>query len=220
MRSSHLSIALLALAVATPALADDTDEAARTGVHYHDGFYLRIGTGFGGYSEAITAEDADESTQVAGMASASELALGGAVRPGLVVGGGFWTSSVLASERTVDGMAPPDDVIGGSGNFTLVGPFVDWYFDPGRGLHLQGAVGFATVRGYDFPEAEDNPDAVSAGGGLMIGFGYDWWVSEQWSFGILGRIAGVVAVQEDEAGMQWTHAIGTSPSLLFTATYN
>ena len=154
------------------------------------------------------------------MASVSELTFGGAVRPGVILGGGFFTSSVLSSERTVDGLMPPDEVMTGSGNFTLVGPFVDWYFDPRRGLHLQAAAGFATVRGWDFPEAEDNPDAVSVGGGLMLGFGYDWWASEQWSVGILARVIGIAAVQEDDNAMEWTHGIGTSPSLLFTATYN
>jgi hypothetical protein len=154
------------------------------------------------------------------MASVGEIAIGGAVVPGFVLGGGVWTSSVLNSERTIEGRMPPSEVMGGSGSFSLVGPFIDWYFHAERGFHLQGAVGFATVRGYDFPEAEDNPDAVSAGGGAMIGFGYEWWVSEEWSFGILGRMIGIVAGQEDDAGVRWFHGIGSSPSVLLTATFN
>jgi hypothetical protein len=217
--SSAISIAAMMLACAAPALADEGTAELR-GVHEHDGFYLRIATGFGGYSESITLEDSDDSTNVTGMASVGELALGGAIAPGIILGGGVWTSSVLASDRHVDGMEPPDEVIGGSSNFSLVGPFVDWYFDPHRGLHLQGALGFASVRGYGLPEAQDNPDAASFGGGFMVGFGYEWWASDQWSLGILARLAAVVAVQEDEENQMWTHGIGTSPSVLFTATLN
>jgi hypothetical protein len=214
-------LVLALLALATPAFAEEPPAIqAETDGRVHDGFYLRLGTGFGGYNESIRLEDADEDTTVTGMSNVSEVAIGGAVAPGVILGGGAWTSSVMASDRHIDGMTPPDEVIGGSGNFTLVGPFIDWYFNPRRGLHLQGALGFATVRGWDLPEAQDNPDAVSFGGGIMVGFGYEWWVSDGWSLGVLGRLAGVVAAQEDEAEMTWTHAIGTSPSVLFTATLN
>ena len=103
MSIAKLASLILIAALAAPAAADEAlGPTEREGVHTHDGFYLRIATGFGGYSESITAEDADRSTQVTGMASVSELTFGGAVRPGLILGGGFFTSSVLSSERTVD----------------------------------------------------------------------------------------------------------------------
>ena len=54
----------------------------------------------------------------------------------------------------------------------------------------------------------------------MIGVGYEWWVSEQWSFGILGRVVGIVAAQEDDTGVRWVHGIGSSPSVLLTATFS
>jgi hypothetical protein len=222
MRTSPFILGVLAT-LAGPALAQPAPllpERDPPGARRHDGFYLRLGVGFGGYSEAISVEDADESTTISGIASVSELAIGGTVLPGLVVGGGVWTSSVLSSERNIDGMLPPDEVIGGSGNFTLLGPFVDLYFRPRSGLHLQAAAGLATIRGWDLPEAQDNPDAVSVGGGAMVGFGYDWWVGDEWSIGILARLAAVVGVQEDEMGNTWVHAIGSSPALLFTATFH
>jgi hypothetical protein len=210
--------------LATPAVAVADDGIAATapapGVHEHDGFYLRFGTGFGGYSETITAEDADEGSVVTGMANVGEFAIGWSVRPGWIVGVGAWSSSVLSSDEDVRGMEPPSEVLGGGGNFSFVGPFFDHYFHPQRGLHLQASAGFATVRGFDVPDAQDSGDEVSLGGGFMVGFGYEWWVSDQWSLGVLGRLAAVVAVQDDDTGMQWTHAIGTSPSVLFTATYD
>lgn len=217
---------VLLLAIASPAAADPSMVAATPilpadpTVHHHDGFYLRIGTGFGGYGESITAENADQSTTVSGMATVGEFALGGAIRPGFVIGGGFWTSTVAASERVTNGPMPPPEVLGGSGNYTLFGPFFDYWLKPTGGLHVQAAIGLATVRGWDLPNVQDNPGWVSFGGGAMVGLGYDWWVSEQWSFGVLGRITGIVAAQDDATDMRWTHTLGTSPSVLFTATYN
>jgi hypothetical protein len=224
----HIVLALASSLLGSVAVAEPGSAPAiartrgpSTDAHLHDGFYLRIAMGFGGYSESIDEDGSDASTSVRGIASASELALGGAIRPGLILGGGFWTSSVLSSERTlIDGSTPPDEVIAGSGNFTLVGPFVDWYFDARRGLHLQGALGFATVRGWDLQEAQDNPDAVSVGGGIMVGLGYEWWVSEQWSLGVLARLTAIAAVQEDDQDDLWTHGIASTPSVLFSATLN
>lgn len=222
MRTSSIATALLVLCGGTAYAQAPAPEApvVDATVHNHDGFYLRIGTGFGSYNETITMEDADDSSTVTGMASVGELSFGGAVRPGFIVGGGFWTSSVMASDLQVRGPAPPDEVMVGGGNYTVVGPFIDWYFDPRGGLHLQGAIGLATVRGWNLTEADVYPDAASIGAGVMVGFGYEWWASAQWSLGILGRLTGVIAAQETEDDVLWFHAIGSSPSVLFTATYN
>jgi hypothetical protein len=190
------------------------------GVHLHDGFYLRLGMGFGSYSEAIRQEDADKQTTVSGIASVSEFALGGAVRPGLVFGGGVWTSTILASARTIRGNPPPGEVIDGRGDFQLVGPFFDYYPDPRGGLHMQGAIGIANVRGLSVDSVNFDKDSISVGGGVMFGVGYDWWVSNEWSVGVLGRLAVGVTGQEDKAGVRWYHAVGGTPSVLFTGTYN
>jgi hypothetical protein len=189
------------------------------GVHLHDGFYLRLGIGFGSYDESLKQDGASEESHVTGLASVGEIAVGGTIAPGLILGGGVWSSSLLASDRTIRGPMPPAEVIDSKADCSLVGPFVDWYFDPGKGLHLQAAFGFATVRGYSL-DGETNTDEAAVGGGAMIGFGYEWWVSQQWSFGILGRLTGVLATGTDATGTRWLHGVGTSPSILFTATYN
>jgi hypothetical protein len=85
---------------------------------------------------------------------------------------------------------------------------------------MQGAIGIATVRGLSVDSARFDEDTLSVGGGLMFGFGYDWWVSDEWSLGILGRLAIGFTGQDDAGGTRWYHGVGGSPSVLVSATYN
>lgn len=195
------------------------EPAPPPGTHQHGGFYLRLATGFGSHSGDITLEGESHGTHVSGVSGVGELAIGGAIASGVMVGAGIYTSSLLASDRIVHGTTPPPDVIDRGNDFSLIGPFVDWYPNPRQGLHLQGAVGLVTVRRGDFTEG-DIDDEIAIGAGVMLGFGHEWWVSDQWSFGILGRITAGMAVGDDSTGAQWTYGVGVSPSILFTATYN
>lgn len=220
-----LSICVAWLA-ASPATAQPLPESTNVaqpapppGWHNHDGFYLRLAIGFGSHRSDVTIEGEDRGTHVSGIAGAGELAIGGAIARGVMVGGGIYTSNVLASDRIVHGTAPPVDVLERGNDFSLIGPFVDWYLDPGRGLHVQGAVGLVTLRQGQVTDGELDED-TALGAGIMVGFGYDWWVSREWSFGVLGRLTAGVAVGDDSSGAQWTYEIGVSPAVLFTATYN
>ncbi|HEY0707694.1 MAG TPA: hypothetical protein VGG33_12905 [Polyangia bacterium] len=229
MRTTRLSL-LLGMAgtmgVSAPVFAQPAADptiaapALPPGAHLHDGFYLRLGTGFGSYGEAIRQSGADKQTTVSGIANVTELAIGGAVRPGLIFGGGVWTSTVLASARTIRGTAPPPEVIDSRGDFQLVGPFFDYYMNPSGGFHMQGAFGVANVRGMSVETTNFDKDSISVGGGLMFGVGYDWWVSKEWSIGVLGRMTVGITGQDDKADVRWYHAVGGTPSVLFTGTYN
>jgi hypothetical protein len=97
---------------------------------------------------------------------------------------------------------------------------MDYYFQPNGGLHMPMSLGFAVVRGLDAEGGRFNRDSTALGAGLLIGVGYEWWVSDEWSLGILGRLTGIVATSKDDDGRRWVHAIGSAPSVLFTATYN
>lgn len=204
---------------ATGARAARADEPLR-GARVHDGFYLRLGTGFGGYHESVTAEDADESTVVTGISSALEIAVGWSLRPGFVLGAGVFSSHALASDQSVRGPMPPPEVISGGSEVSLLGPFMDYYFDPARGLHFQVAAGVALAHGFGMQTTNMDEANAAVGGGAVVGFGHDWWVSEEWSFGILARLEIIAAVGDDDAGTRWTHNFGALPSLLFTATFN
>lgn len=222
MRSSTILVAALALWGAAPAVAQRRLPVVTEspGARLHDGFYFRFATGISGYDESIRLEGASESTEVSGLSTVSELAIGGTIGSGFVLGGGLWSSSVLGSNLTYSGQMPPAEVMVGSGDFTIFGPFVDWYLDPRHGLHLQGALGVATVRGSDFAGADLDPEAAAIGVGVMFGIGYELWVADEWSFGLLTRLCVVAAAQNDDTNRRWWHAIGSSPSLLFSVTYH
>ena len=64
------------------------------------------------------------------------------------------------------------------------------------------------------------PHEVQHLGSAMFGVGYEWWVSDQWSVGVLGRMALAWTTGKDTADVRWYHTIGASPSILFTATFN
>lgn len=232
MRTSLATLSF-ALLLAAPALATaqnappapwapPTVRAQRPDVHRHDGFYLRLATGFGSHFETINQDGHDPGLTVQGSSVAGEFAVGWAVRPGVILGLGAYSSTVQNSERTYDDSnpMPPAEIVGKVDDFSIFGPFCDWYFNSRRGLHLQSALGLATVHGMGLRDGRNADDNVALGPGFMIGVGYDWWIAEQWSLGILGRVSVAVATGEDDSGVRWEHAIGTAPSLLFTATFN
>jgi hypothetical protein len=188
--------------------------------HRHDGFYLRLATGFGPYNETIRLPSEDSHTTVTGMASTSDFAIGGSPRPGLILGGAIWSTTVLASDTRTDpgAIVPPSTLQ--SGSYSVLGPWMDYYFDPHGGLHMPASLGFAVIRGLDAQGAGFHNDHIAYGAGILAGLGYDWWVGDEWSVGIVGRLTGIVGTSVDTDGHRWVHLIGSSPSVLFAVTYN
>lgn len=197
----------------------------KDGVREHDGFYLRLALGFSGFGDAIFSkaqnddDDPRHEGSIRGMALASEIAIGGTVAPGFVLGGGIYSSTVQASTfELVRGEVPSE--LQRPDSFSIIGVMGDWYFRPRSGLHAQAALGVAALTGVgpESPRVRDRRSAV--GGGVMLGVGYEWWIADEWSFGILGRVTGAVTTEEDDAGDRWYHVTGAGPAVLFTATYH
>jgi hypothetical protein len=165
----------------------------------HDGFYLRLGAG-GGYALGTLSTASDSDSQ--GPNVASELAIGYAIRPGLVVGGG--TFPMVVPSPSYDGIDAGGQHVSGTGLFA------DYYLDPAGGLHLQAALLFAA----GYLDGGQREGKVGVGYGGMLGAGYDLFVSDEWSLGALARLTvyGLFGV-DDRIRL-------VSPSLLFTATFN
>jgi hypothetical protein len=210
-----------AVLVATTALADPIARAAEPlapqrrvrvgpGIREHDGFFARLGIGFGGFQATLAGKGVnvcDERSQcsprnvnVSGgaVATGSELALGGTPVRGVVVGGGFFTNLAAGSLRSA---------------FILYAPFVDYYFDPSAGWHLEGAAGLALVSG----GSGGGTDHTGAGGGAMLGFGNEWWSGEQWSVGGLARMMAGFAKSTRSA--EW-HDTAIAWVVMLEATYH
>lgn len=107
------------------------------GVHFHDGFYLRLALGLGA-SGALVSSDAKSvpNYSFAGGGATADVWLGGTPTPGLAMGGVLSLLSVKSTTRRVDGDSRSGDV---SGTMGLVGFFADGFPDPERGFHFGAA---------------------------------------------------------------------------------
>jgi hypothetical protein len=240
MRNINLASAVLAasLAFGFRASADDLAFPKSTGeptIHgvdataghrfqseprFHDGLYLRLASGFGSYNERIDRPGQENHASVTGIAYTADVAVGGSIRPGVVLGGAFWSTTVLASNSyTFAGETMTSSTAQNPASW-VAGPWLDYYFDPRGGLHLPAAVGIAVVNGLDMQSARLSRRNDALGAGMLIGLGYEWWISDQWSVGVLGRLTAVAATSKDDDGRRWIHLIGSAPSVLFSATYN
>lgn len=185
---------LLASAISFPPPFTDVDPTA----HNHDGFYLRLGAGLGLSVESDTS----------GVGIPSELAFGGTLAPGLVLGLGNYGVVFPAPESERD----PGQLA-----FNAWGPFLDYYFDPRSGAHVEGGVMFVYGLSSEKDEVES---AYGPGYGLMLGAGYEWWVGEQWSVGaILRATYYAVRLEGSDTGLE-SDVKAFVPALLFGATYH
>lgn len=210
-----------------PGLSGPIGPPPDVGARVHDGFYLRIASGFSVFDERFESDELAGGKLQArnrGIAHLSDLAVGGTVAPGWVVGGGLYSLDLIASTLRTDGNGVdpiPSELDPGLRSLTLIGPFVDWYPSVRGGFHVQAALGLATLvpRVFGHPATSDS-DYSAVGGGLLLGAGYEWWVADEWSLGVLTQL-GVRALRGDaEDGARWTHLITHSPSLCASLTYH
>ena len=214
---------------AAPGLSGPVGPAPEAGARVHDGFYFRVGSSFGVYDERLQSEELVTGGTIEarnrGMATVSDLAIGGTIAPGWVIGGGIYSLDLIAStfrateDSAVAGLPPELDP--GLRSLALIAPFVDWYPNVRGGFHAQAALGLATLtpRLFGHP-ATDDSEYLAVGGGLLIGTGYEWWVADEWSIGVLGQFGVRVLSGKDDSGVRWTHVITNSPTLGVTLTYH
>ena len=214
---------------AAPGLSGPVGPAPEAGAHVHDGFYFRVASSFGVYDERLQSEELVTGGTIEarnrGMAAVSDLAIGGTVAPGWVIGGGIYSLDLIAStfRTSEDSVATvvPDELDPGLRSLALIAPFVDWYPNVHGGFHAQAALGLATLtpRLLGHP-ATDNSEYLALGAGLIIGTGYEWWVADEWSIGVLGQFGIRVLTGKDDSEVRWTHIITNSPTLGVTLTYH
>ena len=156
------------------------------GIHLHDGFFLRMSIGGGWLKNKITGEIAgyDLELTVSSGTVPIEILIGGSPVPGFVIGGGLWADPLLSPKVESDYFddAELEDT---STQFSRLGLFFDYYPIPQDGLNLQLSVAYAafSVRDDTTDRLLANAKGVSVGGGV----GYEWWIGNQWSAGVMGR---------------------------------
>ncbi len=185
-------------------------------IHRHDGFYLRLAIGGTYVWDSVRIDDRSMKFSMRGGGLSMEVAVGGTPAPGVVVGGGLYSSTVTKLNVT-EVRQYGDRVENTSGDFdvstfTLLGPMVDVFLDPNGGFHLQAAFGLGVVGlgegdtsshttdqyGYPVDERREMTDTTYSGLGVMLGAGYEFWVGEQWGVGGLARLV-YISASSDEA---------------------
>ena len=198
-----------------------------TGKYVHDGFYLRLAGGIGGSSDKLRgiARTSDGPAgkldgSVGGFSGATQVALGFTLARGWVVGAAIDTVTVPGGSGSLS-----SDI----GRFefdtcqlALYGVLIDFYLDPLRGFHIQATGGIASyvmAQGNADDGTVIAPPHAAIGAGFSLGVGNQWWISPDWTIGVLPRFMLGWASGIDEFGAQFRHrALGYS--LLLTTTYH
>lgn len=181
----------------------------------HDGFYLQIAPGLGYVSDSATIKTPIVSLdyKISGIGGSGSLLFGGTLFPGFVLGGGFQGGSFPKPTFEVGGTSSKGT---GTLQISTIGPFVDYYLDPRAGLHFQGFLGFGVVsaQSADGRASQNNPSGLA----LSVGLGHDWFVSDAWSIGVMGRLQYLSAKYEVNSSSD-THSV-IVPAVLATFTYH
>jgi hypothetical protein len=193
------------------------------GEYHHDGVYVRLGAGVGVVRDSVHmtlggSSGFDEKGTVTGFGQANELAVGGALAPGLILAGGFFLNVAYGVSRDFGDV----DTQSGDGYAVLTwGPLVDYYPDPDGGLHFELGFGLGATSGVA-PASRDDAGGAT-GYGLILGVGQEWWIAKQWAMG------GMLRLQHVEAKDNIVTLLGpeldadhsaNAVSLMFTATFN
>lgn len=183
----------------------------------HDGFFFRFAAGPGLFRAA--SGTSPDNRHFSGGTVHLEAAIGLTPAKGFVVGLAYLRSmvfSLTSRDDVIDGDEPTlEDVA-----FTVStgGVFVDIYPDPKSGLHVGGFLGVGSLltgrEGIDVP----------SGATLSAMGGYEWFVADQWSLGVIARATvGFYDVSETSSFVSTSNRTDVSffvPALLMGATYN
>jgi hypothetical protein len=192
--------------LATPAPAPPEGRTYR----YHEGFYTRVGVGFGGLFN--NKSNGSISSSTGGLALTYELLIGGSPAPGFTIGGGALGEVQLSGNWDVDESEPLGNVgVDASGNLTtlVVGPFVDGFPNASGPFHLGGALGLGvgTVK-----LQGESRTPLGIGGAFWAG--WDVWVAPEWSMGARLRLDGMYGKDGDFS------ANTVAASMMLSVLYN
>jgi hypothetical protein len=199
-----LSMLVAAPAVAEPVPANNLPAAAARAPESalprtHGGFYLGLQSGpayFRASSEwRDTQANSDESREFSGPSLALWVSVGGVAAERLALAFSLGLEPVLSLSGTDETGSEMEleDV-----NFTLrtESLLLDFYPSPKGGFHALGAVGLAQL--LVSRPGEDDADDPS-GTFWALGAGYDWWVSDDASVGLLGRLSNASLESQETA---------------------
>jgi hypothetical protein len=195
----------------------------------HEGFYVAVDTGVG----VLGARGSGPlgSASISGFGSMSDLAIGGTVAPGLVIGavlrewsttGTFHGGPTITATTTYFANGVPSttqQTLSGHAHAASleVGAFLDWYPNPERGWHVGASLGLGGMTLID--DAGTMSDGVAVAGSIFGG--YQWWLGRAWSLGLVGVFSAASSSRlddsnQDDTGYRLTpFGVGIATQLLY-----
>jgi hypothetical protein len=186
---------------------------------FHDRFYLRLSLGGGTMGTSGNLDpDNGVTFETRGGCVAFDVAIGGTPAPGFVIGGDYAFQMAFRPHfKTSSSSFSFEDDASANTVFGLFGFFVDWFPEPRGGFHVGGTLGFAVLSVANENGNFDNSVSENGiGGALRVG--YDFWISNQWSVGVLGQFVGG-RVSGDSNSVNERDTV-SSFAVLFTALYH
>jgi hypothetical protein len=172
--------------------------------------------GFGRMNDSATIEGGSYAGTVDanGGAFSLELDIGGALSKGFILAGSYTGTFLGKPDLKNDTRLLRTSR---QTNLQMLSVMGDVYPNPSGGFHAGGALGLASVRDNDLPDANRNQQDQS-GLGLSAHVGYEWWVGNYWGLGGLFRFA-YARTKGDYVGGTATDKV-LAFTILFSATYN
>lgn len=179
----------------------------------HDGFFLRLATGFGGASAELS--DPTGKVKLSGTGADVNIAVGGIVSPNLAIHGTLWgwALSDPDADITIVGVGSGSGTLNGELTMSAIGVGATYYFMP-TNVYMTGSLGTGSLSG-----TKDMDGNSKAGFAVDLGLGKEWWVGESWGLGVAGGFNYFRAKDKDIIGVNedWK---GPGYSIRFSATFN
>ena len=155
-------------------------------------------------------------TELTSLSFPAEIALGGTLGAGFVLGLGINTGSIAKKDRSM--LPMPAEKAGDhhGATFFVTGPMFDWYIDPKEGFHVQGMIGASGLT----LAATSESNYAPGGWGFSLGGGKEWWVGDEGSMGVIARVdVGNLVYDEDNTTRHFEHNV-IQAGVLATFTYH
>ncbi len=156
-----------------------------TAGHRRSRLYVGASVGLGGMHDDMDGPFGFGDGNADGASLASDLVIGGFVRPNLVIAGTMSIDWVQEPSVEFNGTDISDRV--SVGVLFTAGAVVDFSLRPhGSGFHFRGGLGFSRLGVTDEmgTQYDQTPDGLS----LLGAAGYEWRVSPEWGIGVLLRV--------------------------------
>ena len=185
----------ISLASSTTAASEPADEGTNTtavdiaaedksGVHTHDGFFLRlVGSSMAMGIGSSTAEGTESAIASAG--GSFEASVGGIVADNLALHADFFSASGKATWEE-----GADNVVFGRNQdveLTGVGLGLTRYFEASN-VYLSGSLMSTWLRAPSVNDDKTVDMDIAYGGLLTVRAGKEWWVGDEWGLGVMGSL--------------------------------